>query len=185
MWHPSTIIVLPAVEPVTLAEAQEQCFAPETDFVPILTRLIKAARAHVEGYCNARFAEQTIASPCDSFADFTRLPYGPLKAVQTIEYVDTAGDAQVVGETVYEARKDGLEPSIALKPGQAWPRIRFGSRITVAAVYGGTVPDDVKHAMLMLIAHWFLTRDAVVTGTIATSIPMGVDALLCNHRRGV
>src|SRR5690606_27019629 len=122
---------------------------------------------------------------CDSFADFARLPHGPLKTVQTIEYVDTAGDAQVVNETVYEARKDGLEPSIALKSSHSWPHIRFGSRITVTAVYGGTVPDDVKHAILMLVAHWFQTREAIVTGTIATSIPMGVDALLSNHRRGM
>lgn len=179
MWYPSTVTVAPTVEPVSLAEAQEQCGAPENDFTPTLTRLIKAARAHVEEYCNAVWAEQTIASRCDSFSDFARLPHGPLKAVQTIEYVDTDGDAQVVSEAAYEARKDGLEPSIALKHGQSWPSIRPGSRITVTAVYGGAVPESVKHAMLLFIDDAF-NRRANAEREDWTAL----DALLCNHRRG-
>lgn len=186
MWYPSTVTVAPTAEPVTLAEAKEQCgiLSGETHFDTQLTRLIKAARKHAEEYCNARFAEQTIMSECDSFADFARLPEGPLKSVTSITYVDPAGDEQTIDASVYDAHKDGLEPSIALKYGQVWPRIRFGSRITLAAVYGGMVPESVQHAMLLLIGHWFVNRDAVVTGTIATTISMGVDALLSNHRRG-
>ncbi|PWJ73833.1 putative phiE125 gp8 family phage protein [Pseudaminobacter salicylatoxidans] len=186
MWHPSTVIGAPDAEPVTLADARGQCgiLPGETHFDTQLNRLIKAARAHAEEYCNARWAGQTISSQCDSFADFSRLSEGPLKSVTSIEYVDADGNEQTVDATVYEEHKDGLEPSIALKPGQSWPRVRFGSRITLTAVYGGSVPESVQHAMLMLIGHWFVNRDAVVTGTIATTIPMGVDALLSNHRRG-
>ena len=186
MWYPSTVTAAPAVEPVSLAEAQEQCgvLQAETHFNALLGRLIKAARGHAEEYCNVVWAAQTIASPCDSFADLVRLPHGPLSSIVSISYLDAHGEAQTVADSVFEARKDGLEPSIALKPGQSWPRIRHGSRITLTAVFGGSVPDDVQHAMLMLIGHWFVNREAVVTGTIATTIPMSVDALLCNHRRG-
>jgi len=186
MWYPSTTTEAPTTEPVTLADAKEQCgiLLAETHFDTQMTRLIKAARAHAEEYCNARWAEQSISSQCDSFADFARLPEGPLKSVTTIEYIDASGAAQVLDEAVYQEQKDGLEPSISLKSGHSWPRIRFGSRITLTAVYGGAVPESVQHAMLMLIGHWFVNRDAVVTGTIATTIPMGVDALLSNHRRG-
>lgn len=186
MWYPSIVIAAPAAEPVMLADAQAQCgiLPGETHFDTLLNRLIKAARAHAEEYCNARWAEQTISSQCDSFADFARLSEGPLKSVTTIEYVDASGAAQVLDDAVYQEQKDGLEPSISIKSGQMWPRIRFGSRITLTAAYGGTVPESVQHAMLMLIGHWFVNRDAVVTGTIATTIPTGVDALLSNHRRG-
>lgn len=186
MWYPSTVTVAPTVEPVTLEQAKEQCgvLPAETHFNALLGRLTKAARAHCEEYCNARWAVQTFAMQCDSFADFARLPTGPLSSIASITYVDTDGEEQALDEAVYEERKDGLEPSIGLKHGRSWPRIRHGSRITLAAVYGGSVPDDVQHAMLMLIGHWFVNREAVVTGTIATAIPMSVDALLCNHRRG-
>lgn len=179
MWYPSTITVAPTAEPVTLADAQAQCFAPEDEFKATLERLIRSARAHAEVYCNARFAEQTIASECDGFVDFVRLPEAPLKSVTSISYVDAAGDAQTVDGAVFEPHKDGLEPSIGLKPGQAWPRIRVGSRITLTAVYGGSVPDDVKHAMLLFIDDAFNNR-----ANAERDDWTALDALLCNHRRG-
>jgi len=186
MWYPSTVVTPPTWEPVTLAEAKEQCgvLDVETHFNALLTRLIKTARSESERYCNAVWAEQTIASPCSDFHDLARLPHGPLKSVVSIGYVDLAGGEQVVDDTAYEVRKDGLEPAIVVAHGQAWPRIRHGSRITLTAVYGEAVPEVVQHAMLMMINHWFVNREAVVTGTIATTIPLGVDALLANDRRG-
>lgn len=181
MWYPSTITVAPSTEPVTLVQAQDQCniLATETDFTPALTRLIKAARAHVEEYCNARFAEQTIASECDSFSDFARLPEGPLKSVASISYVDAAGETQTVDEAVYEAHKTGLEPSIALKPDQTWPQIKPGSRITLTAIYGGSTPDSVQHAMLLFIDDAFNKR-----ANAQRDDWTALDVLLCNHRRG-
>lgn len=180
MWYPSTVTVAPTVEPVTLDEVKAQCRVDASDENALLTRLIKAARSHVEKYCNAQWAEQTLACQCDSFADFARLPDGPLKSVQTIEYVDPAGDAQVVDGAVYEARKDGLEPSIALKPGQSWPTIRSGSRVTLTAVFGGDVPDAVKHAILVFIDAAYHARENPARENWTV-----MDVLLCNHRRGV
>jgi len=185
MWYPSNVTTALTEEPVTLQEVKQQCLVESSDDDVLLTRLIKAARSHVEEYCNARFAVQTIRTECDSFSDFARLPEGPLKSVTSIIYFDPAGAEQTLDAAVYEPRRDGLEPSISLKSGQAWPRIKPGSRITLTAVYGGSAPDSVRHAMLMLIDHWYLNRSAAVTGTIATTIPAGVDALLSNNRRGV
>lgn len=185
MWHPSTVTVAPTIEPVTLDQAREQCgiLPAETHFNALLTRLIKTARSEAERYCNAIWAVQTIASPCDDFGDLARLPHGPLSAVTSIAYIDPAGDPQTVAAEVYDVRKDGLEPSIVAAPGQSWPRTRHGARIVLTAVYGGVVPEVIQHAMLMMVGHWFVNRDAVVAGT-ALAIPFGVDALLCNDRRG-
>src|SRR5262245_19761345 len=43
-------------------------------------------------------------------------------------------------------------------------------------------PPNVKQAMLFLIAHWYRTREAVITGTIATSVPLAYMALLYPER---
>lgn len=179
MWYPTTVTLPPTAEPVTLDEVKKQCVVDSTDDDALLTRLIKVARSHVEKYCNARWAEQTIVCQCDSFADFARLSEGPLMSVETIEYVDPDGDAQVVDEAVYESRKDGLEPSIALKPSQSWPAIRPGSRVTLTAVFGGAVPDAVKHAMLVFIDAAYHSRENPERPGLTV-----MDALLCNHRRG-
>jgi len=179
MWYPSTVTVAPTTEPVALDQAKQQCIVDTTDDDTLLGRLIKAARAHVEEYCNARWAEQTIVSKCDSFADFARLSEGPLNSVTSISYVDPAGETQTLDAAVYEARKDGLEPSVGLKSGQTWPRILFGSRITLTAVYGGSVPESVQHAMLIWIEDAYLNREN------AERLALTVfDSLLCNHRRG-
>ena len=180
MWYPSAFPAPPTVEPVSLENAQDHCNAPESDFEDALQRLIRAARAHAEEYCNTRFAERPIVAQCDSFSDLSRLSEGPLKSVTSIEYVDPDGTAHTLEETVYEPHKDGLEPSIGLKPDQVWPRIKPGSRITVTAVYGGSVPESVQHAMLLFIGDAFLNRENAKREDWTA-----FDALLCNHRRGV
>lgn len=181
MWYPSNVTTPPAGEPVTLAQAQAQCgvLAEEAFFTDQLNGLIKAARAHIELYTGVRFASQTIAAECSGFGDLARLPEGPLSSVTSIEYVDAEGVAQTLPDSVYEPRKDGYEPSIALKFGASWPQIRPGSRIKVTAVYGGIVEEDVRLAMLLFIADKFHDRENAKAGDFSA-----LDALLCNHRRG-
>lgn len=42
--------------------------------------------------------------------------------------------------------------------------------------------DDITTAMLLLIAHWYENREAVVVGDTASSLPMAVDALITPYR---
>jgi uncharacterized phiE125 gp8 family phage protein len=181
MWYASTAAGVPVAEPVTLAQAKAQCniLPDEPDFDPQLDRLIKAARAHVERYCNARWAERPFSCSCDGFSDLARLSEGPLKSVTALTYIDVSGEEQTVPEAVYRVNADGLEPSITLKHGQSWPAIERGSRVTLTAVFGGEVPEDLQHAMLLFIADSFLNRENAERDDWTA-----LDALLCNHRRG-
>lgn len=195
MWYPSTVAVAPTAEPVTLSEAKAHLRCDDRDNDgnlvarpddDLISGLIGAARDHVEKYCNARWAEQTILSECDGFADFERLPEGPLKSVTSISYVDTAGAEQTLDAAVYEAYKTGLEPSIGLKVGQIWPAIKSGSRITLTAVFGGDAPPAIKVAILLFVGAWYENREETAIGVSVASLPSSVatDALLCNFRRG-
>lgn len=38
--------------------------------------------------------------------------------------------------------------------------------------------DAVKMAIKLLVGHWYANREAVVTGTIATTLPLAFDALI-------
>ncbi|WP_016854785.1 head-tail connector protein [Halomonas smyrnensis] len=42
--------------------------------------------------------------------------------------------------------------------------------------------DDLTTAMLLLIGHWYENREAVALGTIATELPMAVQALISPYR---
>lgn len=180
MWYPSTIGA-PGTEPVTSAQAKEQCGigSSETAFDTKITRLITAARSHVEGYTGMRFGSRSATMKCDGFADFERLSEAPVSALASISYVDTDGVTQTLSTDVYELRADGFETAIVLKYGQTWPSIQIGSRITVTATVGySTTPEAVVHAMLLWIADAFAEREPVPAGEFST-----LDALLANHRR--
>lgn len=58
-----------------------------------------------------------------------------------------------------------------------------GSAVDITDVGSGTsflglVPDEIRHAMLLLVAHWYENREAVLVGTISTEIQFAVDSLL-------
>jgi len=183
MWYPATVTSAPASEPVTLTEAKLQTRVESSDEDTYLTGLIKAARAHVESMCGIRIITQTVTVKCDLFEDFAHFPVAPVSSVSSVAYVDTAGAAQTLSSNVYEVRNDGLTCGIVLKYGQSWPSIQDGSRITVTAIAGASAaPEEIKQAILLLIAHWFLNREAVGPSDMAP-VPMAVDALLANWRQ--
>ncbi len=187
MWYPAKIAAGSVTEPVTVADAKAQCRVTTSSEDAYFDRLIKAARAHVEKVCNLRFAEQALTIDCTSFADFARIPESPIQSAgAVITYVDAAGEAATLADTVYTVHDDGFEPSICLKPGQNWPGIQQGSRITLAATFGGSAPDEVQHAMLLLIGAWYENREETAIGVTVASLPRSanVDALLVNSRRG-
>lgn len=42
---------------------------------------------------------------------------------------------------------------------------------------------DVEQAVLLLVGHWYANREAVVVGTIATTMPLAVERLLWYRKR--
>lgn len=46
----------------------------------------------------------------------------------------------------------------------------------------GLTPD-VEQAILLLVGHWYANREAVVTGTISTAVPLAVERLLWYRKR--
>lgn len=188
MWYPASIVTPAAGEPVTADQVKAQCRIDDTASDTLITRLIAVARAAVEARCGTRLVQQTISAKCDRFEDLARLPFGPVKSITSINYVDADGTEQTVATTVYEARIDGLDAAIVLKRDQSWPSIGFNSRITVVAVVGyETIPPDLTHAMLLLIGGWFENREESVIGVTVDNLPdsLSVDSLLINHRLGV
>ena len=47
---------------------------------------------------------------------------------------------------------------------------------------GQTLTPALKLAALLLIGHWYTNREAVVTGTIATTLPLAYESLIHPYR---
>jgi uncharacterized phiE125 gp8 family phage protein len=186
MWYPASVDA-PSPEPLSIGQAKSHLRIDGMDEDALLNSLIAAARSHLENACALRFARRTnVTLKCDAFADLARLPEAPVASVASISYVDTDGASQTLSTSVYELRADGVEAAIVLKTGQQWPAVQPGSRITVTATIGyDTPPAEIVLAMSMLVAHFYDNRSAVNVGNITSELPFTVNALICNHRRGV
>lgn len=174
MWYPAKITTSPESEPVTLAEAKRHVRVDSTDDDDYLTSLISVARNHVEKYCGAYLATQTVEMKAEDWRDMAHLPVYPVQSITTIAYTDTNGDAQTLADTVYELR----DAAVVLKYGQIWPAIQAGSLITLTAVVGATsMQPAVKHAIQVRIGDLYETRESGDDSAWTT-----FDSLLSNHR---
>lgn len=126
------------------------------------------------------------AWPCEE-TELT-LPYPPVTAVE-ITYFDEAGDSQIF--TDYTIRRSGnIESVLVLNPDASWPAVEVRSD-AIAIVYtaglganADQMPANVRHAMRLLVGHWYEQRDPVITGTISKSLEYSLESLLNQLRTG-
>lgn len=187
------VVTPPASEPITTTEAKNHLKVDFSDDDSYIDDLIQAARETCEQWTGRALITQTLRIKLDEFPrsiDWNtgsvnhriRVPSPPLIAVSSIVYTDTAGASQTLSSSTYTVDSDA-EPGIIVPAyGEVWPSTRTIPNavvITYTAGYGSAsdVPRALKQGMMLLIGQWYDVRQAVVTGTIATEIPMGVQAL--------
>jgi len=128
--------------------------------------------------------------------NFIALPQAaPLIAVDTFTYLDTAHLKYSLATPVDYLVDSDREPGRVVLPyGQVWPTRVLDTaspiQITYRAGYldASQIPPPIIQAMLMLVAHWYENREAMVVGRtaqIATEIRWAPDELLWPYRIGV
>lgn len=178
----------PAAEPVLLAEAKLHLRVEHVDDDALIDVLIQAAREHVENHIKRPLITQVIDLTLDCFPSEICINRQPVQTVDAINYVDGDGVSQVVLPADYDVDVSSEPARITPSYGNSWPSIRAQNNavsIEFTAGYGLTgaaVPAPIRQAMLLLISHWYENREAVVIGTISSTLPMAVDALLSVYK---
>jgi len=175
----------PSVEPATLAEAKRHANVVASDDDDFITSLIIAAREQVESDTSRALITQTWRLKLhEFFADKFELPRPPLQSVSSIKYLDLDEAEQTLGATNYDVDTD-REPGVIWRDEDAtWPTISDevnAVTITFVAGYGDAasdVPARAKHAILLLVAHWYRSREAVTIGTISKEIELAYQRLV-------
>jgi len=178
-----------AVEPVSLHEAREHLKLDTTSGSHpddgLVASLISAARVHVENVTGRVLVEATKDAYFDKFpeeVDGFRLPDGPVSAVVWVKYVADGGTLTTLSSAVYRLDADSLRARVALEDGQVWPTAReVINAVQIRTTCGGTVEQGLKHAIMLLAAHWYENRIPVAAGSLA-EMPHMVDALLAPYR---
>ncbi len=182
------LVTPPSVEPVSLAEAK-QWLRVETDAEDTLvSSLIVSARLVAEQTTRRLLLSQGWRILLDAWpsGDVFDLPLAPLLSVDAIRMRDAAGGVQTLDVASYMADLGPDRSRLAfVSPPPSPARAMNGVEIDVTAGYGadaGDVPQPIRQAMLMLIAHWFENRGDVFDHDRA-SLPAPVAALLSPWRR--
>ena len=177
-------------EPVTLQDVREFLKVEVTDDDTLIISLIKTARRHAETFTRRAFITQTWKLTLDKFpaSDVPLLiPRAPLQSVSSVKYIDTDGVTQTLATSKYIVDIENTPGRISPAFGEVWPdtRSRIGAvTIEFVAGYGNpsTVPEGLKTAIRLLVAHWYETRMPVVAGKTPSEVPFSIEALLWEER---
>lgn len=191
-----TLITAPAVEPVSATEAKAHLRVDGSDEDTLIASLITAARQEVEKYTGRALITQTweVSGPAFPWGGAAiELPRPPLQTVSSVSYLDAAGDTQVWASSNYtvDAPAGDFAPKgmIIPTPAAFYPAtVAHPLAVTVRFVAGfgdagSDVPEVYRRALLVLLAHLFENREAVVTGAIAVDIPQSFRTLLASPAR--
>lgn len=181
-----SVIEPPAAEPVSLAEAKIHCRVDHATEDALLASLIQTARELVEAMTGRALVTRTLEMRIDRWATLLYLPYPPTIGVTQITYTDDAGVTATLPPAAYSLRAGVIPAYVQLDTAQR-PAVNLARDGAIAirylAGYGGAadVPLALRHAILLLVGHWYVNREAV-SNTSQSELPLAVSALLAPYR---
>jgi uncharacterized phiE125 gp8 family phage protein len=147
-----------------------------------ITALLNAAVAHISDYTNRHF---TGASTVKFYLERWRtasLAFGPVTRVISVKYDDTTGTQQTLDTSKYyfeeltdNTTRISFHDTPDLETYNATP-------IEIECECGLGESSSVQVATKLLVAHWYENRRAVITSTVATTMPLSVHSLLNSER---
>ncbi len=190
MFRGLVLVSPPTEEPVSLAEAKNHLRVDVADDDGLISALIIAAREYCEAFQNRAYITQTWQLWLDAWPESSeiRIPRPPLQVVNSVRYYGVDNAEYVLPPSEYIVDSAGEPGRIVLAYGKSWPSValRPANAVCVEFVagYGGAdkVPRRVKQAMLLLISHWYDTREIAAVGHVTAEVPFTVNALLWQER---
>ncbi len=181
----------PAVEPVSLAEAKAHLRVDSTAEDALIQSLVVTSRLHIEAALGLALIAQSWSYFLDRWPKTGRvlLPLSPVGAITAIRVWSANGASQSLDTAGFYLDGSGLPPRLVTLADTARPypgRPVNGIEIALTAGFGvqpGDVPAPIRHALLLLVAHWYENREPVEIGGSSNAIPAMVSELLAPYRR--
>ena len=171
------------VEPVTLAEMKTFMKVDLTDEEDVITSLIASARKKLETWAGIGMTSKTFDYYLDEFADVIEIPLPPLQSVDAFVYNDSSYDETAVTSTLYTTftysgitRGEIIKKDTGAYPTSTAPKNKVRIRFTNGfGALASDVPDDLKTAIKLTVAHWFENRES-------QAIPPEALAIMRNYK---
>lgn len=152
--------VAPTVYPVSLVEAREQLRITDTTEDAYLNSLIAVATEMVEQMVGRPIASQTWALAINGAVSKVYLPKLPVVSVSSIAYYDRDNASQTATVSDFYLFTDEDKAWLEPKPNISWPETYDrADSLTITFVAGySTVPDNLRHAVLLMVSNFFENR---------------------------
>jgi uncharacterized phiE125 gp8 family phage protein len=185
----------PAVEPVSVSEAKAHLRVDISDDDSYIQNLVSSAREWCEQYLDRTLINTQWTMRLDSFPYEIELPRPPIATSGTTTAVSltyTLGDdsTATLSTTAYRVDRNSTPGVVRQLRAGTWPA-NLDDYNAVAVTWwagygasGTSVPAAIRHAILMLVGHWYESRSSVLTGSISKEIEFGVKSLLDSQRWG-
>jgi uncharacterized phiE125 gp8 family phage protein len=181
------LLIPPSAEPWTLAEVKTFLRVEHDDDDAVIAALIAAARGHVEALSRRALLVQRWRFVLDTWPDNGRLDprTGPLRSVIAARVFDVANNPHSIDVETFVV---DAAANIIASPCWAMPlpgRVTAGIELDVELGYGALasdVPDALRHAIRMLVAHWYENRGLAAIGGNVAMLPAGAGALIAPYR---
>lgn len=182
----------PAETPITSAEAKAHLRVTHTDEDTLISALIDAVTEHLDGrrgFLGRCLVTQSWEYRVDVFPEcgIIEIPLPPLVSVESVKYIDDAGDEQTLSTDDYVVDTATHIGQVRRAYDVDWPVTRdekYAVRVAFTAGFGAasSVPQPIKNAMFMLIKHLYENRSEVTNDTVLSEMPLGARYLLGSYR---
>lgn len=189
------VVTEPATEPVSVADAKAHLRVDTATDDAYIATLIAGARAWVEEYLDRSLITQQLTMRLDAFPDEIELPRPPIATsgaatATSVTYKLSDGSTAAMDSSTYRVDRDSTPGVVRTVYAGTWPtHLADANAVSVTwwAGYGDAsdVPAPIRHAMLMLVGHWYDgARSGVLLGSISKELEFGVKSLLDSQKWG-
>jgi len=168
----------------------------ETNQDDYLRSLIMISQSRVEEMTNRALTRRTLKIFLDDWPeeDSIELPYPPLSTGTDaiLKYVDVDSSSITLSSTAYKLDAVSEPGRLMLDYNEDWPSVQLHTVNPISVQYvcgypgsasGSTaVPEQLKHAMKLMIADMYENRESMVVGQTISKIPDAVQSLVRNLR---
>lgn len=190
MRQGTIVTVKPDGHPLSVFEAKRQLrLEPDdTDQDDHVADLCAAAHRKVERELGYPILRQTRETHLSSFPrGAIWLGGGNSPSILSISYRDTANVVQALDAADYSLDGVSRVAQVYPAPLKTWPSTTCTPGAVIVEWQAGwngpsDVPEDLIHAMKLLVGHWDQNREAVVVGTISSEVQVALDDLLSQFR---
>lgn len=180
------LIAPPSLEPVTLAEAKSNMRVTWSDDDAKITDWIGEAREQIEELCDLALVLQSRRLLLDRFPSEIEMFRKPLRAVQSIQYLDVDGVLQTLATSQYRVDKASHPARITQEYNVTWPGthpVMHAVRVNYTAGILLPFTADAGTDVVTAAGHGYADADIVQVSTLGGVLPTGLAAATNYHVR--